>query len=246
MLGVRYNLTRLNNNSTNVNYNVNKYYNNGGGSSTMSKKYSKKLNSYGAGGVSNNTNFSINGNSNHYYIGNPNSNFSHDPFSNVNKNSCIVNNKNNMASVKNTKGLLQTRIHNNTNNGGIKCNPVNSFQCYKSVNQELIQRYNEDVANNVSNPGLNKHFRNENRDASSKIEKSKCFVDRTNYRQLLAEQVENDENNSNTNIATCKKCVITKDLTAVNSYVVGYDVYLTRKKTGCSNLNPRDAKVIAC
>ena len=58
--GVRYKFTNLNNGSTNVNYNVNKYANNGGGSSTMSKKYGNKLNSAGARGVSRVGNFSIN------------------------------------------------------------------------------------------------------------------------------------------------------------------------------------------
>ena len=38
MLGIKYRNSRINNNKTNVNYNVNNYYNNGGGASTMKKK----------------------------------------------------------------------------------------------------------------------------------------------------------------------------------------------------------------
>lgn len=246
MLGIRYKFTNLNTNgSTNVNYNVNKYSNNGGGSSTMSKKYGNKFNSKGARGVSSGRNFNINGNVNHYYVGNPNSNFSHDPFSNVNNNNCIVNNKNNGTSVKNTKGLLSTRIANNGQN--IKCNPVNSFNCYKNVNQELIDKYNTDINNgiDVTKAGLNKHFRNgENNDCSSKTEEAKCSVDRSNYKQELA-----DKQSSITDLSgiPCIKCNNTKDLTAINSYVVGYDVYLTKLKNkgGCS-YKPCNAKVIAC
>tara|TARA_B100000902_G_scaffold281421_2_gene267341 strand:- start:677 stop:1411 length:735 start_codon:yes stop_codon:yes gene_type:complete len=239
-VGTRYKFTTLNNGSTNVNYNVNRYSNNGGGSSTMSKKYGNKFNSKGARGVSNGKNFSINGNSNHYYIGNPNSNFIQDPFSNVTN--CTINNKNSgsgSASVKNTKGLLSTRSVNNSQ--GLKCNSVNSFHCYKKVNKELIDKYEADLANGIDQQkaGLNKHFRNgENNDCSSKIEQSKCFVDRTNYQ----EELENKKT-----LAQCKKCNITKDLTAVNSYVVGYDVYLTKlkNKPGCL-YKPCDAKNIAC
>jgi len=241
-VGVRYKFTSLNSSgSTNVNYNINNYYNNGGGSSTMAKKYTNK----GARGVSSGKNFNINGNSNHYYTGNPNSNFSHDPFSNVTSNTCIVNNKNNGVSVKNTKGLLSTRILNKDQY--IKSNPVNSFSCYKTINKELIDKYDADIANgkNPSNAGYNKHFRNgQNKDASSKIEKSKCVVDRSNYQQELIDKQPNKNCYFNS-----KKCNITKDMTALNenSYVVGYDIYLStlKNKKECS-YNPPDAKVIAC
>lgn len=247
-LGVRYKFTNLNNNgsNTNVNHNVNKYSNNGGGSSTMLKKYGNKFNNKGARGVSSGRNFNINGNVNHYYIGNPNSNFSHDPFSNAsNIDGCIVNNKNNGTSVKNTKGLLSTRLVNNGQT--IKTNSVDSFLCYKNVNQELINKYNNDIDNgiDVKKAGLNKHFRNgENRDCSSKTEQAKCFVDRSNYLQELADKQASVIDFSGNE---CRKCNNTKDLTAINSYVVGYDVYLTRlkNKRGCS-YNPCDAKVIAC
>lgn len=234
MLGVRYNFSKINNDKTNVNYNVNNYSNNGGGSSTMSRKYGNKFNNAASRGVSRGS-FSINGKSNHYYIGNPNSNFTQDPFSNVSKQSQFVTKIIN-PSVKNTKGLLQTRLVNNGLN--IKSNSVNSFYCYKKANQELIQKYNQDINNQISQSkaGFNKHFISENKDSSSKIERAKCFVDRSSYdTQLMNKKL--CENN--------KKCNITKDLTAINSYVVGYDVYLTKKKTLCS-YNPPDAKIIAC
>ena len=165
--------------------------------------------------------------------------FLHDPFSSAtNIDGCIVNNKNNGVSVKNTKGLLSTRIVNNNQN--IKCNSVNSFNCYKNVNQELINKYDSDIVNgkDISKAGFNKHFRNgENKDSSSKTEQAICFVDRSNYQQQLLDKEKKN----------CKKCNITKAMTAINSYVVGYDVYMSKLKNnnGCY-YNPRDAKVIAC
>lgn len=243
MLGIKYRNSRINNNKTNVNYNVNNYYNNGGGASTIKRKYANKFNSAGAHGVTQGSIFSLNGNANHYYHGNPNSNFSHDPFSNVTMTSNLSLNKNSSVSVKNTKGLLQTRLKSDNS---ILCNPVNSFECYKKVNDKLKQQYDNDISkantnnssfcNVVSNAGFNKHFRTENKDSSSKIERSKCVVDRSNYK----EQLKNINNSKD-----CKKCNITKDLTAVNAYVVGYDVYMLKKKKCCS-YNPPDAKVIAC
>ena len=226
--------------------NVNNYANNGGGSSTMKKKYGSKFNSAAGRGVSSGKSFSINGVGKHNYIGNPNSNFSQDPFSS-NKNACLnINDKTIKTSVKNTKGLLQTRI---VSNQTIKANPVNSFFCYQKVNYKLKEKYDHDISDlDLSNcdalnkAGFNKHFRSENKDASSKIERSKCVVDRSNYREELETEIQKNKNK------TCdykKVCNITKDLTAVNSYVVGYDVYMLKKKK-CCNYNPPDAKVIAC
>ena len=254
MLGIRYNYSRINNNKTNVNYNVNNYYNNGGGASTMKKKYGNKFNNASARGVSQGTNFSVNGNTNHYYIGNPNSNFSHDPFTNVTCNSglCLTNNKTTNVSVKNSKGLFQTRLKADNK---ITCNPVNSFHCYKKVNIKLEEEYQKDI-NNINdstgcgshiNAGFNKHFRSENKDSSSKIERTKCLVDRSNYKEELDEfNKKNCQKNYNKkNYNYNKTCNVTKDLTAVNAYVVGYDVYMLKKKKCCS-YNPPDAKVIAC
>lgn len=242
MLGIKYHNSRINNNKTNVNYNVNNYYNNGGGSSTMKKKYGNKFNNAAARGVSQGSTFSINGNANHYYIGNPNSNFSQDPFSNIIMTTNLQLNKNTSKSVKNTKGLFQTRIKSDNQ---IVCNPVNSFKCYQDVNYKLQQEYDKDYVDSSlcginSNAGLNKHFRSENKDSSSKIERAKCVVDRSNYKEELK-----NANTYNNNSKDCKKCNFTKDLTAVNAYVVGYDIYMLKKKKCCS-YNPPDAKVIAC
>ena len=242
MLGIRYNNSRINNNKTNVNRNINNYYNNGGGASTMKKKYGNKFNNAAARGVSHGSQFSLNGNTNHYYIGNPNSNFTHDPFSNITMTTNLGLNKNTSTSVKNTKGLFQTRLKSDNN---ISCNPVNSFDCYKKVNYKLQQQYDNDFINSStcginSNAGLNKHFRSENKDSSSKIERAKCIVDRSNYKDDIKNATK-----CNNNSKDFKKCNITKDLTAVNAYVVGYDVYMLKKKKCCS-YNPPDAKVIAC
>ena len=242
MLGIKYRNSRINNNKTNVNYNVNNYYNNGGGASTMKKKYGNKFNNAGAHGVSQGSTFSLNGNANHYYVGNPNSNFSHDPFSNIIMTSNLGLNKNTSASVKNTKGLFQTRLKSDNK---IVCNPVNSFKCYQTVNYKLQEQYEKDFLDSStcginSNAGFNKHFRGENKDSSSKIERAKCVVDRSNYKEQLK-----NANTYNNNSKDCKKCNVTKDLTAVNAYVVGYDVYMLKKKKCCS-YNPPDAKVIAC
>lgn len=239
MLGVRYNFSKINNGKTNVNYNVNNYSNNGGGSSTMARKYGSKFNNAASRGVSSGGSFSINGKSNHYYIGNSNSNFTHDPFSNVSK-QCDLVGKNTNVSVKNTKGLMQTRLANNGRS--IRCNPVNSYNCYRKSNKELLEKHDKDIDDGIdpSKAGLNKHLRSENNDSSSKIERAKCFVDRSAYQEELLDDA-----------ANCKKCDatktrnVTKDLTAIGSYVVGYDVYLTKKKNKCS-YKPPDAKVIAC
>ena len=194
----------------NVDKNANRYANNGGGSSTMKKKVGGRFARISSGGS-----FSINGGGNHNYIGNPN---------NAN---AYVGCRNNLdlsvkTSVKNTKGLLQSR-----------CNPVNSFSCYKNVNQELVDKFEEDGV------GFNKHFRSENKDSSSKVEKAKCVVDRSNYKEEIEAAAADGVNKD------CKKCDITKDLAAVNAYVPGYDVYMLKKKKGCAK-NPPDAKVIAC
>ena len=117
------------------NSNSNNYANNGGGSSTMKKKYASKFNKVSS---SSSGSFSINGNGYHTYIGNPNSNFTHDPFSNSsNILLCKTNDNSIKTSVKNTKGLLQTRIVNNE----LKANSVNSFKCYLTVNKELKEKY---------------------------------------------------------------------------------------------------------
>ncbi len=223
--------------NTRLNDNINNYANNGGGSSTMKKKYGSKFNK-----LSSKSNFSINGNGHHSYIGNPNSNFTHDPFSNSsNILLCKTNDNTIKTSVKNTKGLLQTRISNNQ----LKANPVNSFKCYLDVNKELKDIYdnakstldltNCDASCNIQlgKAGLNKHFIN--KDASTKTAEKKCFVDRTGYidQLLIAEKINCNKSNVKA------KCNITKDLKEVNAYIPSYDIYMLKKKNAC-NYNPRD------
>ena len=243
MLGVHYKYTFINNNTTNVNYNVNNYSNNGGGSSTLKKKYGNKFTK-----ISSNRTFSINGNNYNTYIGNQNTIISHDPFSNSsNTLSCKSIDNSVKKSVKNYKGLLQTRIVNNE----LKCNSMNSFDCYKKNNAELI-----DVS-------LNKHFNSNNKDQSSHTElvKSKCIpinkdkikTTRTNCGTITdSSNNYNNINNINCDIinntagpSSFKNCNITKD---VNTYKVPeYNMYLGSlfRKKKCL-YNPPDAKVIAC
>jgi len=220
-----------------TNNNINNYANNGGGSSTMKKKYGSKFNK-----VSSKSNFSLNGNGYHSYIGNPNSNFTHDPFSNSsNILLCKTNDNSIKTSVKNTKGLLQTRIVNNE----LKANPVNSFKCYLNVNKELKDIYDNDISGlNLTNcdascniqlgkAGLNKHFTN--KDASSKTAEKKCVVNRTGYIDQLINAEKINCNKSNVKA----KCNITKDLKEVNAFIPTYDIYMLKKKNAC-NYNPRD------
>ena len=218
--------------NTRLNDNINNYANNGGGSSTMKKKYGSKFNK-----VSSKSNFSLNGNGYHSYIGNPNSNFTFDPFSNSsNILLCKTNDNSIKTSVKNTKGLINSKLYQS---------PVNSFKCYKTVNHELETRYNNTIAEfniDITNcdascnillgkAGLNKHFTN--KDASTKIAEKKCLVDRTGYSDQLT-------NAEKINDSKCiKKCNITKDLKEVNAYIPSYDIYMLKKKNAC-NYNPRD------
>ena len=220
-----------------LNDNHNNYANNGGGSSTMKKKYGSKFNK-----VSSKSNFSINGNGYHTYIGNPNSNFTHDPFSNSsNILLCKTNDNSIKTSVKNTKGLLQTRIVNNE----LKANHVNSLKCYLDDNKELETKYNKDKSNldltncntscciELGKAGLNKHFTNKDSSSLTEQTKSKCIVDRSDYKDQLV-------NAEKVNDSKCiKKCNITKDLKEVNAFIPSYDIYMLKKKK-CCNYNPRD------
>ena len=218
--------------NTRLNDNVNNYANNGGGSSTMKKKYASKFNK-----ISSKSNFSLNGNGYHSYIGNPNSNFTHDPFSNSsNILLCKTNDNSIKTSVKNTKGLINSKLYES---------PVNSFKCYLNVNKELKEKYDNDIngidltncdtscCNIVNNAGLNKHFTNKDSSSLTEQTKSKCIVDRTAYKdQLLNAEKINDSK-------CIKKCNITKDLKEVNAFIPTYDIYMLKKKNAC-NYNPRD------
>lgn len=216
-----------------TNNNINNYANNGGGSSTMKKKYGSKFNK-----VSSKSNFSLNGNGYHTYIGNPNSNFTHDPFSNSsNILLCKTNDNSIKTSVKNTKGLINSKLYES---------PVNSFNCYLKVNKELKEKYDNDISgltnlincdtsccNIINNAGLNKHFTNKDSSSLTEQTKSKCIVDRSAYKdQLLNAEKVNDSN-------CIKKCNITKDLKEVNAFIPSYDIYMLKKKK-CCNYNPRD------
>ena len=144
--------TSIQNNKTNVNHNINRYSNNGGGTSTMARKHSSKFSK-----ISSNKSFSLNGYNNHNYIGNQNTFISHDPFSS--SNNCTKHIDNNYSlntksvSTKNTKGIINQKL---------RCSPVYSLQCYKNVNQELIEKFENDGGN--PGDGINKHFINGNKD----------------------------------------------------------------------------------
>ena len=216
-----------------TNNNINNYANNGGGSSTMKKKYGSKFNK-----VSSKSNFSLNGNGYHTYIGNPNTNFTHDPFSNSsNILLCKTNDNSIKTSVKNTKGLINSKLYES---------PINSFNCYLKVNKELKEKYDNDISsltnlincdtsccNIINNAGLNKHFTNKDSSSLTEQTKSKCIVDRSAYKdQLLNAEKINDSK-------CIKKCNITKDLKEVNAFIPSYDIYMLKKKK-CCNYNPRD------
>tara|TARA_Y100000389_G_scaffold132265_2_gene129669 strand:- start:257 stop:997 length:741 start_codon:yes stop_codon:yes gene_type:complete len=220
-----------------TNNNYNNYANNGGGSSTMKKKYGSKFNK-----ISSKSNFSINGNGHHTYIGNPNSNFTFDPFSNSsNILLCKTNDNSIKSSVKNTKGLINSKLYES---------PVNSFKCYLDVNKELVTRYNDDIngldltncdtscKSILSNAGVNKHFLN--KDSSTKTAEKKCVVDRTDYIELLNAKKDNcNKSNIKATSNIRAKCNITKDLKEVNAFIPSYDIYMLKKKNAC-NYNPRD------
>ena len=244
MLGVRYKYSNLNKDNTTNNTNVNRYSNNGGGSSTLKKKYGAKL-------APSKNSFSINSSNNHYYTGNPNSNFSNDPFSSNKNNKCFTPNNNTNISVKNYHALRQTRIVNNQ----VKSNINISHQCYKDSNPQLLQRYE-------NNDPLNKHFNSLNKSSSMNIylKKTNCFQDSS------FNDISNNLNNSNCHLDGCpikynninyndqllrqsRLNNITKDQNKISGQSSDYSRYysdpnLFRKKK-CL-YNPRNSKVIAC
>jgi len=191
---------------------------NSGSGSTLARKagtkYSKKLNN-------SNGNFSLNSSNSQSYIGNPNSNLSY--------HGCKQHDTYIKSSVKNYSGLRGTRIVNSDLNDGIKCNPVNSYQCYKTLNGDLI---------------LNKHnLYDKDQSQYINIKKTACSVDRSTYLIDIA----NNRGSGNTCTQVSKqKCNITKDMNKVLGYTMGYDLYINDKvKKGC-NYNPKDARVLAC
>ena len=212
-----------------IHNNVNRYSNNGGGSSTMRKKLGSKFSKTTSAGQ-----FSLNGiNNNNIYnnVGNPNNAISYV--------GCKTYDNKIKTSVKNTKGHINNKLFNSS---------VNSFDCYKNSNKELIDLDKNGLP-------LNKHFNANNKDQSTRTQilKSRCSLDRSNYKEHLKTLHENNNKscprlhigNINRIQSLTKKCNITKDLQEVNAYIPGYDIYFITKKKGC-NYNPPDAKVIAC
>ena len=200
---------------------------NSGSGSTLSRKvsakYSKRLNNTAG-------QYSLNGSSNQSYLGNPNSNLSYTGCKDVDTSVKI--------SVKNYSGLRGTRITNSSVNDGFKCNPVNSYQCYKTLNAVLITDFS-----------LNKHHLYETSQSQYlDIKKNECAVDRSTYLIDILNKPSADNCNSAGKSRTdslTKKCNITKDMNHILGYS-NYDLYVSEKvKTGCS-YNPKDARVIAC
>jgi hypothetical protein len=215
--------------------NVNNYY--ASGDSMMRKKYANKFKKISSGA---NGSFSLNGNTSQTYIGNPNSGLRNDVFSNILENDCISLKQTN-ASVKNYKAYINKKLF---------CHPLHSANCYKKVNYALT-----DVS-------LNKHFRSENRDQSSRTNllKTKCSVDRTDYVESLLNSksvgctVNKVARNNGTasRIDYLKHCNNNvKDNNIINGFTPDYAIYyndstLYRKKAACKLYNPPDAKIIAC
>ena len=245
--------------------NVNRYANTGGGGMTMKKKYASKFNK-----VSSNTQFSINGvNNRNIYslVGNPNSIMSHDPFSNINPALCKTNDDTIKTSVKNTKGLISSKLV--INNKHIpEASPLYSQRCYNQVNQKLLDLYNDVSSNNCFsiNPnsdliktraGLNKFFNLGNSDQSTYIyyKKSGLGLSRANYLNDISNNTGTNNCGANKILGTNRvntlktQCNITKDMNHVPGYTPGYQIYyndstlFTKKK--CL-YNPPDAKILAC
>jgi predicted P-loop ATPase len=114
----------------------------------------------------------------------------------------------------------------------------------------------------LTDVSLNKHFRTENRDQSSRTNllKTKCSVDRTDYVEALANSksvgcsVNKVARNNGTasRIDYLKHCNNNvKDNNIINGFTPDYAIYyndstLYRKKAACKLYNPPDAKIIAC
>ena len=229
---------------------VNRYANNGGGSSTMMRKAGTKYNRLS----SHNKNFSLNGanNSNlRSYIGNPLSQYSIDPDSCLKNGTCNTYNPGYKTSVKNYSAMYRTRSRNNTSTETV-CNNVNSFDCFKKANPSLVE-----LAEN--NTPINKIFNANNKDQSTRTQilKARCRLDRSNYNDKIKELdksciADNTSKKVNYNDDTrFKKCNITKDNNMIKGYTPAYDIFyndstLFKKKCINKQTQPPDAKVIAC
>ena len=200
---------------------------NSSGGIAMKKKYANKFSP-----ISANSKFSINNTNNSIsnYIGNSNTSIAYTH--------CKEYDTNTKTSVKNYSGYMQTRIVNNS----IKANSNISYKCYKDNNSELIASYE-------NNKPLNKHLTTNNKDHSSRTQllKSRCYIDRTNNRDL---SISNNANATKCDYKKLQKCNITKDDNTINGYTPGYGLYyntsLFKKKCTININNPPDAKIIAC
>lgn len=183
----------------------------------MKKKASPKFSK-----ISSVSPFSLNGTSNNQnYIGNPNNAIAYVGCRDVDKTTKI--------SVKNYSSYLKTKIVNNQ----LKCNPVNSFDCYKKI---------------TGNHGLNKHLNNySNKDHDMRIQNLKnnvyeCHVNNCNK---ISNNCSNKTVNNTPNVRNkfiINTCNITNQQKCVRGDVVDYSIYNKKK---CL-YNPPDAKVIAC
>ena len=188
--------------------NVNRYANTGGGGMTMKKKYASKFNK-----VSSNTQFSINGINNrniHSLVGNPNNMISHDPFSNISNALCKTNDNTIKTSVKNTKGLINSKL---------RCSPLYSQNCYNKVNHVLVTRAEND------NP-LNKHLNANNQDQSLYIEQLVSNVTSCEISNNIVNNCSAIKIVGTNRVNTLKtQCNITKDINHTPGFTPGYQIY---------------------
>ena len=188
--------------------NINRYANTGGGSMTMKKKYASKFNK-----VSSNTQFSINGTNNrniHSLVGNPNNIISHDPFSNIDNALCKTNDNTIKTSVKNTKGLINSKL---------RCSPLYSQNCYNKVNHVLVTRAEND------NP-LNKHLNANNQDQSLYIEQLISNVTSCEISNNIVNNCSAIKIVGTNRVNTLKtQCNITKDINHTPGFTPGYQIY---------------------
>jgi hypothetical protein len=226
------------------NNNPDRYAGSGGGGMTMKKKYAHKFskNSSGNGNYNANGSFSLNGVNNNNingYIGNPNSAIN----SAISLDRCKTYDTNVKTSVKNYRGYMQNKL---------RCSPVYSFNCYKTVNHALVE----------IDGNLNKHLTANNNDQSSYVSllKTKCSQDRSNYAQEISGNTCCDSNDSanNRNMTSTSRTLflmrknnVTKDNNTVRGITPGYGIYyndstLFKKKDSTCLHNPPDAKNGSC
>lgn len=210
---------------------------NSGSGSVLAKKtatkYSKRLNN-------SNGNFNLNSSNTQTYIGNPVTQLSYT--------GCRVNDNSLKTSVKSYSGyLLTTRIVN----GELKKNINTSLDCYKKNNAELENLYiNKHLSNYYNN--------NKDADTRTRLLKSRCQLDRTNYLSELQDNISNNcqtykTNNAGNSSNIIQKynnnCNITKDMLHIKGYTPDYDLYynsptlFSGKKC---NYNPPNITTIAC